>query len=108
MNTSLLFSLIGLIGPFALTIALVLLIYLSARLGAALKRRKWYRLLYVSVLLNLLSIALHFLFLVRPELNEADNTLIYLLPMALGLLLAVLVIWRYWSWLLNEGTTGGF
>lgn len=104
MNTSLLFSLIGLIGPFSLIVALLLLIHLSARLGAALKRRKWYRLLYLSVLLIGLGVGFRLLTLARPDLNTPDDILFYLLPIATGLVIAVLVIWRYWSWLLNEGT----
>lgn len=100
-------SLIGLIGPISLIVALLLLIHLSRRLGKALKRRKWYRLLYISVLLIALGIVFRALILTQTISDDKDNALLYLLPIAGGLIIAVIVVWRYWSWLLNEGTSGG-
>jgi uncharacterized membrane protein len=98
-----LFSLPGLIGPASLIVALLLLIHLSARLGRELNRPRWHRLLYVSVILVGFGILTRVLGLGTP----ADHTVLVLLPIATGLVIAVLVVWRYWSWLLNEGTSGG-
>ncbi len=99
-----LFALLSLFGPVAMMIALVILALLSQRLGAVTKRPPLYRWLYVSVVLVGISLIVRMINLNMPETLGSDySTLIlYDILLGLGLGLAVIVAWRYWSWLLSE------
>ncbi len=99
-----LFALLSLIGPVAVVIALVILALLSQRLGAVTKRPPLYRWLYVSVVLVVSSVIVRLLTLSTPETLGSDfsTLMLYDILLALGLGLAVIVAWRYWSWLLSE------
>jgi hypothetical protein len=98
--TDILVSILSLVGPLSLVICLIVLGLLSQRLGAVTRRTPLYRLLFVSSGLVGLSL------LVRlPTLGQtldAETALAYDIPLTLGLLLAVIIVWRYWGWLLGE------
>ncbi len=97
-------ALLSLFGPVAMMIALVILALLSQRLGAVTKRPPLYRWLYVSVVLVGTSVIVRLLKLNTPETLDSDYStlMLYDILLALGLGLAVIVAWRYWSWLLSE------
>ena len=99
-----LFALLSLFGPLAIMLALVILALLSQRLGAVTKRPPLYRWLYASVVLVGLSLIVRLLNLNTPETlgDDYSTLMLYDILLALGLGLAVLVAWRYWSWLLSE------
>ncbi len=99
-----LFALLSLFGPVALMVALVILALLSQRLGAGTTRPPLYRWVYVSVDLVGLSVIERLHNQNAPQTLGSDySTLIlYDILLALGLGLAVIVAWRYWSWLLSE------
>ncbi len=98
------FALLSLLGPVAIMIALVILALLSQRLGAVTKRPPLYRWLYVSVVLVGLGVIVRLLNLDAPETlgNDYSTVMLYDILLALGLGLAVIIAWRYWSWLLRE------
>jgi hypothetical protein len=93
---------IGLVGPLSLVVALWVLSVLSQRIGAVRGRAKTYRGFYVSIALILVSICIRLLMLGTPLEGNQDVTLLYLLPLVSGLVLAVVVGSHYWGWLLNE------
>jgi hypothetical protein len=101
-----LLTLFGLCGPVSILIALVVLALLSQRLGAVTKRAPLYRWLFVSVALVGVSIVGRFISAVVPGGDPAyAATMLFDVLFVLGLLLAVVVAWRYWSWLLHERGT---
>lgn len=102
MNSILAF--LGLLGPASIVIALVVIAQLSQRLGAVTKRPPIYRWFYVSVVLVALSVVERLVALVIP--NAFSTDLLYDLPFATGLVIAVVIAWRYWSWLLSERGKG--
>jgi hypothetical protein len=96
--------LLGLIGPASMIVALIVLALLSQRLGAVTKRAPIYRWFYVSVILIAVSIVAR---LFAPDALDYRAALLYDVPLALGLTLAVVIAWRYWSWLLSERGKNG-
>jgi hypothetical protein len=101
-----LLTLFGLCGPASILIALVVLALLSQRLGAVTKRAPLYRWLFVSVALVGVSIIGRAINAVAPTSDPAYVTaMLYDVLFVLGLGLAVVVAWRYWSWLLHERGT---
>ncbi|MCC7450480.1 MAG: hypothetical protein IT324_23885 [Anaerolineae bacterium] len=96
--------LFGLIGPASMIVALIVLALLSQRLGAVTKRAPIYRWFYVSVVLIAVSIVGR---LFAPDALDYRAALLYDVPLALGLTLAVVIAWRYWSWLLSERGKNG-
>jgi predicted tellurium resistance membrane protein TerC len=103
-----LLALLGIVGPVAIMIALVIMALLSQRLGAVTKRPPLYRWFYVSVALVGISMILRVVSLDVPDLLEHDyaTAILHDVLMAAGLSLALIVTWRYWSWLLHESGTG--
>ncbi len=93
--------LFGLAGPVSVIIALLVLVVLSQRLGAVTKRPQYYRLLYVSIGLVTLTILLRLLNL-GADAADGNLQLIFRMPLAIGLTLAIPVVWFYWGWLLGE------
>lgn len=91
----------SLLGPVSIVILLLALASLSQRLGAVTRRRPYYRLFYVSAVLVALSVALRVLYHAGAGL-DGQAALLYDLPLAVGLLIAVVVAWHYWGWLLYE------
>lgn len=91
---------LGLLGPASVIVALIVIAQLSQRLGAVTKRPSIYRWYYVSVALVTLSIIERLIALIVP--NAFNTALLYDIPFAVALVIAVVVAWRYWSWLLSE------
>src|SRR5258708_37972110 len=101
-------SLLGLIGPASIIVALIVVALLSQRLGAVTKRAALYRWFFVSAALVCIGIIWRIFGLIIPNMpaRDLDATLFYDIPLAAGLVIAVLVCWRYWSWLLSERGKG--
>ncbi|MBC7223219.1 MAG: hypothetical protein H5T59_02920 [Anaerolineae bacterium] len=109
---TLVLALAGCAGEAAIIYALIILARLSEKLGAVTKMRPYYRGFYLSVALLCLSLASR-LVRISAVLTEAGQSVSLLeqegfyllthhLPMALGMLIAILVAGRYWGWLLKE------
>src|SRR5690349_9669313 len=93
----------GLLGPIAIIIALLVMASLSQRLGAVTRRAPLYRGYYVAVACIAVGIAWRILGIVAPDqTNAAQRPLFYDFPFAVGLVIAVIIAWRYWSWLFSE------
>jgi hypothetical protein len=97
-------TLMGLCGPASIIVALIVLALLSQRLGAVTKRSPLYRWFFVSVVLIGISVIARLVNLGATEALGRDVLIVMLddLSLAIGLSLAVVVAWRYWSWLLSE------
>ncbi len=95
---------LGLLGPASVIVALIVIAQLSQRLGAVTKRPSIYRWYYVSVALVALSVVERLIALIVP--NAFNTALLYDIPFAAALVIAVVVAWRYWSWLLSERGKG--
>ena len=95
-------SFLGLAGPASVVIALIVMAQLSQRLGAVTKRAPLYRWFYLSVALMIGALFVRLITLFMPDSLGADAALYYDVPQAASLIIAVIVAWRYWSWLLNE------
>lgn len=91
----------SLLGPVSIVILLLALASLSRRLGAVTRRRTYYRLFYPSAALVALSVVLRLAYHAGTGL-DGQAALLYDLPLAVGLLIAVVVAWHYWGWLLYE------
>jgi len=99
---------LGSLGLLAVGGALVALALLSRRLGEVTRARKHYRWLYISAACVWLGALARLFFLtgwLRREAIFGDNvgTILIVdgLP-ALGVTIALVVAWHYWSWLLTE------
>jgi hypothetical protein len=103
---TILLGLLGLIGPIAIIIALLVMASLSQRLGAVTRRTPLYRWFYISAVFVMGGLIWRFLTLVAPDIFGHQNPLLYDIPLAVGLVIALVVAWRYWSWLLSERGTG--
>lgn len=101
-------SLLGLIGPASMIVALIVIALLSQRLGEVTKRAPLYRWFFLSAALVSVSVIWRIFGLIIPDMpmRDVDAELFYDLPLALGLVIAVVVAWRYWSWLLSERGKG--
>jgi hypothetical protein len=97
-------TLLGLCGPASIIVALIVLALLSQRLGAVTKRPPLYRWLFVSVLLVGISVMARLVGLGASETPGRGSIVVMLddIALAIGLTLAVIIAWRYWSWLLSE------
>jgi hypothetical protein len=103
-----LLTLLGLCGPASIIVALIVLAALSQRLGAVTKRTPLYRWFFVSVVLIGVSVMSRLVNVGASDAAGRDVLVAILddLSLAIGLSLAVIVAWRYWSWLLSEGGRG--
>ena len=101
-------SLLGLIGPASIIVALIVIALLSQRLGAVTKRAPLFRWFFVSAALVSIGIIWRIFGLIIPNMpaRDLDATFFYDIPLAAGLVIAVVVAWRYWSWLLSERGKG--
>jgi len=95
-------------GQVALSVTLIALALLSRRLGRVTGARRYYLGLYIAAALITIGALVRLLAnlsLLAQNPYSGDNgvyiLLAYGLP-ALGLTLALLVTWYYWSWLLAE------
>ncbi len=102
--------LVGMVGPAALAVSLLILALLSQRLGSVIRMPPIYRFYFPASLLLMVAA---FSRLVRAGASPADQESAwlygvwfevagYILPMTLGLTIGVIVTWMYWSWLLRE------
>jgi hypothetical protein len=93
---------LSLLGPFSVLIVLVVVALLSSRLGAVTRRPPLYRWLFVSA--ALIGVALTFRVASMDEAGRLVGyaSLVYDVPVIMALLLGVVVVWRYWGWLLYE------
>src|SRR5438874_10884024 len=96
------FSLLGLLGPISLIVALVVIALLSHRLGSVTKRAPLYRWYFVSVALVGLSVIGKFIQISAPEDQKSSAVAVADIAFTAGLSLAVVIAWRYWGWLLHE------
>ncbi len=99
---SLFIVLFSLVGPVSIVVALVVLASLSRRLGAVTRRPPLYRWFFVGAALVALSIILRLVRLDSSGRLDTQAALFYDVPLVIGLLIAVIVAWRYWGWLLYE------
>lgn len=98
----------NLIGMFSIFIMLIVVALLSKRLGIVTRARRYYLGFYVAALLMGISILVRLLS--SPVDVNANMTLqqdaltiiIYSVFPAVSLTLAVVIAWRYWSWLFAE------
>jgi hypothetical protein len=102
------FGLFAFMGSFGLMTACVVLGLLSGRLGHASGAQPFHRCFYAAAVLLFVRAALRgsvlFLGWSSPEAVAADPAWIVLTDglLATALTLAVVIAWRYWSWLLAE------
>ena len=103
-----------LLGSLA-TLAIVLLVYilakLSARFGTVIKMQPIYRYYYLAAGLMTISFLIQILVSV-PHLIPGVNLawlasswlllLVYHLPLVIGVTISLIITWRYWSWLVTE------
>ncbi len=95
----------------AVIYACYILANLSRRYGQVIRLPPYYRGFYVTMGLIFLAFISHLVrdsIIVAPEQGPAllSNDWFYLLtfylPMALAVTIALIVAWRYWSWILKE------
>lgn len=95
----------------ALLSALFLYHSLSRRFGAVTKMPPHYRLFIVSIAFVGLALVVSIVrtaaqLSCRPEVacltSPAFGLVFYLLPLFIGTMIGVIVVWRYWSWLLKN------
>jgi hypothetical protein len=101
----------GSLGLLAVIYTLFVLAAFSQRMGEVLKTPPLYRGLYLGAACLTVALIVRFL-RVSVLLASAEGSaflqddwfylLAYHVPLALGLTVSVVVIWRYWSWLLRE------
>lgn len=101
-------GLLGLLGPVAITIALIVMGLLSKRLGSVTRMPRYYigffvaaGLMAVSVLARLLTTGHGQLFTMALN-HDPIWVFLYIGLPAIALTLGIVVAWRYWSWLLAE------
>lgn len=97
-------NLLSFIGPISIMICLVILALLSQRLGAVTRRAPIYRWLFLSS--SLIGVSVFVRAISPDQIMNETTALLYDLPMAVGLILAVVIAWQYWGWLLGERGNG--
>jgi hypothetical protein len=100
------FTFLGLVGPISIIVVLIVIAQLSHRLGAVTKRPPLYRAFYVSAALIALGVLARLLNIAKGAEFDYDAAVLYDVPLVVGLVLAVVVAWNYWSWLLSERGKG--
>jgi hypothetical protein len=98
-------ALLGLLGPFSVAVALIVIGALSKRLGAQTHAKRHYLGFYFAAALMLISTAAQLILLLsNSPRTPADLTWVLVadgIP-ALAVTIGVIYAWRYWSWLLAE------
>lgn len=98
----------GLLGFFAIGVALIVLGRLSQHLGKVTQARSYYLGNYFAAVLIWAGALSRFYFITRGQsiLDASDDNLVYILLidglLALGVTIGLMVTWYYWSWLLAE------
>jgi len=99
---------IGLLGQFAIGVALIVLARLSKRLGKVTHARRYYIGNYIAAFLIVLGGVLRLYFITQgvDALRAPNQNMLYTLfsdgLSAIGITLGLIVTWYYWSWLLAE------
>lgn len=101
-NLSNLTAFLGLVGETSIVILLVVMAQLSQRLGVVTRRAPVFRWFYLSLGLVCFGLSLQLIAILEPSDSILRHPIAIRLPMLAGLSLAVVIAWRYWSWLLNE------
>jgi hypothetical protein len=99
---SLFIALFSFVGPVSIVVALVVMASLSRRLGEVTRRPPLYRWFLVGAALVGLSIVLRLSRIDSSGRLGEQAALLYDVPLVVGLLVSVVVAWRYWGWLLYE------
>lgn len=101
-------AIIGLTGLLAIAVALVVFARLSQRLGSVTHVRPYFVGLYIAASLILIGVVSRLIYLINalsisvaPPQDWLYIVLCDGLP-ALGITIALPIIWFYWSWLLAE------
>ena len=101
-------ELFGLLGTISITVAIFVLGELSRRLGRVTKASPYYVGFYIATAFVAVGVVARMATLfgqVAQITNLHDNimwVLLYNGAPAFGITLALIVAWRYWSWLLAE------
>ena len=91
--------------PLGLMVSLWVLAQISRRFGEVTHRPPLYRGFYVAFGLMLFPLLIRLLAIGLSEAEIADlggnstETLLHDIPLAVGVILAVIIAWRYWGWL---------
>lgn len=109
-----LLTLLSITAPLALMFALWVLAQISRRFGEVTRRPPHYRALYISMGLMSLPALVRLLTIGSSDEQLADlggnsfEAILHDLPFALAIVLAIVIAWRYWGWLIyaseNEST----
>lgn len=108
-----LLTLLSIAAPLALMFALWGLAQISRRFGEVTRRPPHYRALYIAMGLMGLPTLVKLLTIGASDEQRADlggnslEAILHDLPFALAVVLAVVISWRYWGWLIyaNENDT---
>lgn len=103
--------LLSTLAPIAIMIMLVVFAELSRRLASVVRAKPFHRWFYVaaacvgiSVVMRLLSIGQSADYFKVDEHVTAASW--YIVPMSLGLIIGIVVAWRYWGWLIYASEFG--
>ena len=109
-----LLTILSIAAPLALMFALWVLAQISRRFGEVTLRPPHYRALYISMGLMSLPALVRLLTIGSSDDQLADlggdsfEAILHDLPFALAIVLAIVIAWRYWGWLIyaneNEST----
>ena len=105
------FVLLSVVGPIAIVVTLLVLGILSQHLDEVVKMGQLYRWFYVSAAISCISLFIRLLsigfseeaFLI--ESRDTAYSLAYTLPLAIGIVISLIVAWRYWGWLVYTSDT---
>ncbi len=107
-----LLTLLGAIAPLALIVTLWVLAQISRRFGEVTRRPPHYRAFYVAMALMVPPLLTRLLAIglsadQHAELGaNAFEAVLHDLPLALGILLALVTAWWYWGWLIYADEAG--
>ena len=98
-------TLLSVSAPLALMISLWVIAQISRRFGEVTHRPPIYRMFYIAMALLILPVGMRLLGISLTEQEQQDaggnsiEALLHDLPIALSLVLALVIAWRYWGWL---------
>jgi hypothetical protein len=104
---------LGPVSLLALMYASVIYMNLSRRLGAVTKMRPYYRGFPVAMVFLAIAMMAYVTrnaaYLAKEEysallLSPTVGLLFFYIPLFVGVLIDIVLVWRYWSWLLTEET----
>lgn len=100
-----------LVGLGALIFILNIFVVLSRKLGAVTKMKPYYQRLYISMGLIVIALSVKWIVLmVRPVPEVAPDWVLsdwfyfvgFVVPLLAAVIIAVIVVLRYWGWLFRE------